>query len=146
CERLRFGGSRLLVRHGEALRESLFAQLLERALGLLREQSHTSRDFGRLRELHLAVVDDLDDVAPRIADPKLPTGRSRGKACLAPTVADGFFVVDDETEVPAVVRPLPAALGERDELVAEVDERHAADATAQLDVAEDALPERDRLV
>src|SRR5262249_10442420 len=80
------------------------------------------------------------------ADAQLSSGRSRRKACLARTLAHRFLVVDDETEVPVVVRPLPAALRERDELVAEIDERHAAHPTAQLHVAEESLPERERLV
>src|SRR5207248_43653 len=57
-----------------------------------------------------------------------------------------LLVVDDETEVAPLVRPLRAALRESDELVAQVDERHPAAAAAQLEVAEDPLPECERLV
>jgi hypothetical protein len=44
-----------------------------------------------------------------------------------------------------VVRRLPAALGERDELVAQVDERHPPGSSAQLEV-EEAAVERKRLL
>ena len=52
-------------------------------------------------------------------------------------------VVDDQPEVPLVVGRLPAALHQRDELVAHVDEGGARDAAAQLE-REDAPVERQR--
>ena len=48
--------------------------------------------------------------------------------------ADRVAVVDHEPEVAVVVRALAAALGEREELVARVQERHPAHAPAQLEV------------
>ncbi len=58
----------------------------------------------------------------------------------------GGLVVDDEAEVPLAVDVRVRVAGERDELVAHVDERHLrADATAQLELEEAAVP-RERLV
>jgi hypothetical protein len=47
--------------------------------------------------------------------------------------AHGRLVVDHEPEVAAVVGRLAAAFGEREELVAHVDERHPARPAAQLE-------------
>ena len=47
--------------------------------------------------------------------------------------ADGVAVVDDEAEVAALVGSLAAALGDGEELVAEVEEGHSAHATAQFE-------------
>ena len=57
----------------------------------------------------------------------------------------GVAVVDDEAEVARRVRPLRAALREREELVAHVDERHPRDPSAQLQL-EQAPVEVERLV
>ena len=48
--------------------------------------------------------------------------------------------------MPGLVRRLRASLRQRDELVAHVDERHPARASAQLERPEDRLPEPQRLV
>ena len=53
--------------------------------------------------------------------------------------AHGLLVVDDEAEVAAVVGRLAAALGERQELVAHVDERHARSAAAELECEQAAV-------
>ena len=47
-----------------------------------------------------------------------------------------LLVVDDEAEVAVVVGRLPASLADREELVAQVDERHPRHAPAQLEVEE----------
>jgi hypothetical protein len=54
-------------------RESFGAQLLERALAFLeRAKTHAAENVFRLRELDVAVVDDLDVVAPRVAEIEKP--------------------------------------------------------------------------
>jgi hypothetical protein len=65
-------------------------------------------------------------VAPRVAEVVAThLGASLPGGCESP-----LLVVDDETEMPVVVGGLAAALGERDELVADVDEGHAVPASA----------------
>src|SRR5207244_3900621 len=50
-------------------RDAFRAQLFFRRLGFLQiVHAHRTEDFRRLRELHLAVVDDLDLVPPRIVE------------------------------------------------------------------------------
>ena len=86
-----------------SLGEALVAQLAQRRLGLLELEAHAAEDLRRLRELDLAVRDDLHLVAPRVeervaaedVDPGLPRRREHGVA-----------VVDDEAEV-ARSRPGP---------------------------------------
>jgi len=53
----------------------------------------------------------------------VPRGRD-GDAFRAKCAAERLLVVHDEAEVPVPVRLLPSPLGEGDELVAQVDERH----------------------
>jgi hypothetical protein len=57
----------------------------------------------------------------------------------------GLPVVDHEPDMPSGVRGLRPSLGERDELVAHVDERHPADSAAQLNLEQPAV-EGQRLV
>ena len=68
------------------------------------------------------------------------------RAGLARPLHRRLLVVDDEADVAAAVRRLRSARLERDELVAEVDEGHVPAAAAQLQLAEDRLEERERLV
>src|SRR5262245_23887231 len=101
-----------------SIREVLGAQLLERVLGFLEPvEPHALEDARSLRELDLAVVDELPAVAPRIAEvvraDDLDTARTQA--------AHGLLeVVDDEPDVPAVVGDMRDAAGERDELVSHV--------------------------
>jgi hypothetical protein len=52
---------------------------------------------------------------------------------------DGLDVVDDQPEVALAVRLLRAALGEREKLVAGVDERHPSRPAAQLEAEQTAV-------
>jgi len=92
-------------------------------------------DRRRLRELHVAVVDDLDLVAPRIAEAQ-PAARRDVDAGPRERRADALFVIDDEPEVTPVVGTLPAPGAQREELVAEIDLRHRRPLSAQLEVQE----------
>ena len=79
--------------------------------------------------------------------------RSR-KSVLAGYLRAGFArrrhhrldVVDDQPEVTVRVRRLGPALGQREELVTQVDERHPARAAAHRQRPEDSLEKRQRLV
>jgi hypothetical protein len=60
-------------------------------------------------------------------------------------VANCLLVVDDQPEVPVSIGRLRPALSKSDELVAQVDERHASHASAQGEL-EEAAVELERLV
>src|SRR5215468_6181747 len=104
-------------------RHALFGQLLDRVL-VLREvgEAHAAQHVGGLGELDVVVADDLDAVAPGIAEIEEAPGQ-RLDAGLGQRLADRFLVVDHQPEMTAVVGRLRAALLQRDELVAEIDER-----------------------
>ena len=82
-----------------------------------------AQNLRRLRELHVAVVDDLHVVAPRIAERAVRRARHRDARGFE-RGAHGLLVVDDEAEVPLAVHMRRRVAGKRNELVAHVDERH----------------------
>ena len=104
---------------------------------------HPLEDARRLRELDVAVVDHLPVVAPRVEE-VVPTDHLR--AGLARPLHCCLLVVDHEADVASTVRRLRPACLERDELVAEIDEGHVPAASAQRQLPEDRLEERERLV
>jgi RNA polymerase sigma factor (sigma-70 family) len=142
CDRKRRG----IQRRGRLVLvgETFGAQLVERALPFRQPaQPHPRQDPVGLRELDVAVVDDLEVVAPGIEEvvvaEQLRAGvAGRGQRRLA--------VVDDEPDVARPVGGLRPARGERDELVAQVDERHRATVAAAEREFEDPAVERERLV
>src|SRR3970282_743193 len=67
------------------------------------------------------------------------------RASVTRTPQGLLAVVDHEPDVPAPVRRLRPRGLEGDELVAQVHEGHAAPATAELDLVEDAPEKRERL-
>jgi hypothetical protein len=91
---------------------------------------HSSQHLGRLGELDVPVFDHLDAVAPGVEEIEAAAREDRDPEPLE-RLAHGRAVVDHEAEVPVLVRRLRAALGQRDELVAHVDERHGVAAPAQ---------------
>ena len=95
----------------------------------------------RLRELDVPVVDHLDEVAPGV-DEVVPANLDAG---LPRELEGTLLVVDDEAEVTMSIGRLRAPGCERDELVADVDERHPTGAAAELHV-EDAPVEAERLL
>ena len=107
-------------------------------------QVHGREHLGRLGELDVAVLDDLDVVAPRVDEVEPAAGQDLG-ARLLERLAQRRAVVDDEAEVAVLVLGLRAAGGERDELIAHVDERHARAAAAQRELEQPAV-EGERLV
>src|SRR5262245_34375464 len=100
--------------------EALGAQLREGLLALLEVELHRLQNLGNLHELHLAVVDDLEQVAPRVTDVEA-RWRGHRNARRDERLAHGLLVVDDEAEMPLEVRRLGPASRECDELIAHVD-------------------------
>jgi hypothetical protein len=94
-----------------------------------------------LRELNVAVVHDLEVVAPRV---EKVVAADRGAGFTGGRERP-LAAVDDEAEMAVAVRRLRSPLRERDELVAHVDERHPATTPAKPEV-EDAAVERERLL
>jgi hypothetical protein len=100
----------------------------------------------RALELDVAVADDLEAVAPRVAEVEALRAAAQHVEPLPPHgLARGVDVVDDEAKVAVVVRRLGATLRQRDELIAHVDERHPRHASAKLEL-EDPPVEGQRFV
>ena len=96
-----------------------------------------------LGELDVVVADDLDAVAPGIA--KIEEGSvDQGDSGGVERLAGRLLVIDHQAEMAAVVRRLPAALLQGDELVAQIDEGHGVGLAAQVEGEETAV-ERQRL-
>ena len=107
-----------------SLSEALIAELALRRLILLKAiQAHATEYAGGFRELDLSVVDDLDVVAPRIVEVKR-SGSLNLDAGLLQRSADRLLVIDDQSKVPCTIGQLRAPGRQRDELIADVDERH----------------------
>ena len=103
-------------------------------------EPHPAQHLGRLRELDLAVLDDLDRVAPRVDEAQVAV---RLDPRLEQRRPHRVGVVDHEPEVALPVRPGAMALREREELIAHVEEGHPGHPAAQLE-AEQAPVEVER--
>src|SRR5262249_12264268 len=103
-----------------------------------------TQHVGCLGELDVVVAHDLDAIAPGIAEVEEAAGQHLDASRLqgAPR---RLLVVDHQAEMAAVVGRLLAALLERDELIAEVDEGHGLALAAQLEREKLAI-ERQRLL
>ena len=83
-------------------------------------EPHSAQHGGGFGELNVLVTNDLDAVAPWIEEIK----KRPGKDCyarLGKGRADGFLIVDNEDEMPTVVRALGTPLLEREKLIAKID-------------------------
>src|SRR6266545_2856181 len=127
-----------------AVDEAFLAQLGPRLFRLAELEAHAAQHFVRFRELHLVALHDLHVVAPRIAEIEASTGEDRDAGSLERT-SRRLLVVDHETEMARAVRRLRATFHQRDELIADVDERGAGHPAAQREL-EDAPVEVERLV
>jgi hypothetical protein len=94
--------------------------------------------------LNLGVLDDLDQVPPRIAEAQA-AARLEFDARVLQRLPHAAPVVDHEAEVAAGLAPGRVALGQREKLIAHVEERHPTQTTAQLQL-EDAAVEGHGLV
>ena len=109
-----------------------------------RSSSPMPRSTAALGELDLAVVDDLDLVAPRVAEAQPARGQV-GDPLRGEGGSHRVAVVDDEAEVAVVVRAAGARRREREELVAASTNAIGSRAPAQLE-AEQAPVEVQRRV
>src|SRR5262249_39570449 len=101
---------------------------------------------GRLRELDVAVVDDLHAVAPRVDEVEEPA-RQDGRAGRLERLARRLLVVHDEAEVPLGVGRLRAPFRERDELGPHLQEGHVRERGLPYDLElEDPAVPLDRLL
>src|SRR5215470_4241245 len=91
--------------------------------------------MGALRELDVVVADDLDAVAPRIAEVK-KGAVERNDAGRLESATGRLFIVDYQAEVAAIVRRLLAPLLEGNKLVTQIDEGHVVTLAAQLELEE----------
>jgi hypothetical protein len=85
--------------------------------------AHAAQDTRRFGELDIFVGNDLDAVAPRVAEIEKRSGKgfdTRIDQCFA----SGFLVIDDKSKMTSIVGGLGAAPLERQELVSQIDERH----------------------
>ena len=94
---------------------------------------HTAEYIRRLGELDVVIADDLDAVAPRVEKIEKLTGQ-RLHTRLGQRLPHRFLVIDDKSEMTAVVGSLPAAFLKRQELIAEIDESRVLALTAQFEV------------
>src|SRR5439155_20229282 len=97
-----------------------------------------------LGELDVVVADDLDAVAPRVAEIEELAGQGLDTG-LGHRPAHRLLVVDHQAKVPAIVGRLLAALLQGQELVAEIDESHAVALAAKLEIENTAI-ERQRFL
>src|SRR6266540_1135598 len=124
---------------------ALVAELPDRLLVFRQmREPHSAQHVRRFGELDIVIADDLDSVAPGVEEIEKRTGQrldARGRE----RAAHGVFVVDHEAEMTAVVGRLGAALLQRKELVAQIDERRGLALAAQLEL-EQAAVEGQRLL
>ncbi len=119
------------------------AQLIQGTLGLLEAgETHARKHPRRLGELDVAVVDHLPAVAPWVEEVVAAGHLRSGCVCRRDRRRP---VVDDETDVAVAVGLAAPTLRQRDELVADVDERHPRALAPQPDL-EDPPEERECLV
>src|SRR5262249_53712412 len=122
-----------------ARRHTLLAELLDRVgvLGEMREP-HSAQHVRRFGELDIVVANDLDAIAPRIEEIEKWTGQWLDTRC-GERAAHRLLVVDHESEMTAAVGRLGAALLQREELVAQIDERRGLALSAQLELEQTAV-------
>src|SRR5262249_23265234 len=118
---------------------ALVTELLDR-LGVLGEmgEPHSAQHVRRFGELDIVVADDLDAIAPRIEEIEKWTGQ-RLEPRRRERAAHRVLVVDHESEMAAAVGRLRAAFLQREELIAQIDERRGLTLAAQLELEQTAV-------
>src|SRR5450631_1690122 len=107
-------------------------------------ESHAAQHIGRFCELDILVPDNLYAVAPRV--PKIEKRSRQGlDAGIDQCFASGLFVIDDKPKMTSIVGGLCTALLQRNELVAQIDERHVIALAAKLEIEQPAIESQSRL-
>src|SRR5215469_11248 len=98
-------------------------------------QAHSAQYIGGLSELDIVVADDLDAVAPGIAKIEEGPTNQRDTSGIE-RFAGRLLVIDDESDMTAIVGGLSSPLLQGDELVPQIDERHGVALAAQFECEE----------
>src|SRR5262245_27027652 len=101
-------------------------------------EAHAAQHVRRLRELDVVIPDDLDAVAPGIAEIKEAPGQHLDPG-LRQRLAHRLFVIDDQAEMPAVIGGLPTAFLQGEELIAKIDESRVLALAPQLEFEQAAV-------
>ena len=99
-------------------------------------QSHAAQHVRRFGELDIVVADNLDAIAPRVEKVEKRAGQ-RLDSGVGQRFADGFPVVDHKSKMAAFVSGLSAALLQREELVAEIDEGRIGALATKFEIEHD---------
>src|SRR6516162_759678 len=113
---------------------SLFRELLDR-LRVLRKmrKPHSSQHVRRLGELYIVVGNDLEAIAPGITEVEERSGQDIN-ARFGQRPANRVLVIDYKPEMATVVWRLFAPFLKREELVAQINERHVPVPPAKLEL------------
>src|SRR5262245_9612474 len=126
-------------------RHSLVGELPDRFLVLCQvRQPHAPQYVRRLGELDIVIPDDLDPIAPGIAEIK-KAPRQHLHPRFAQRNPHSLLVIHDKPEMPPIIRRLPPAFLQSQELIAKIDEGGVFALAAQLELKEAAV-ERQRLI
>src|SRR6266853_3667656 len=118
---------------------ALFGQLPLRVLVLDQvRQTHAAEDVGGFGELDIVIADDLNAVAPWVAEIE-EWALERGNAGSLEGGACRLLVVDHQAEMATIVCSLFAAFLKSNELVAQIDKGHGVTLAAQLELEEAAV-------
>jgi hypothetical protein len=101
-------------------------------------ETHATQNVGRLGELNIVIADDLDAVAPRIAEVE-EAAIYWGDASSQKSAPGRLFIIDNKTEMAAIIRGLRATLLKGDELVTQIDEGHTITLATKLELEETAV-------
>src|SRR6185369_10782178 len=94
-------------------------------------EAHPPKHVPILGELDVGVADDLDEIAPWVAEVE-ERARLDSDACRLDRRSSGFLVLDHQAEMAAAGRRGVGRFLQREEMVAEVDEGHARLLAAKL--------------
>ena len=116
-------------------RHALVGKFLDRPLVLGKMRNAHAAQYVRR---YVVVADDLYTIAPRVEKIEKLTGQ-RLHSGIRERLADRIPVIDHESKMTAVVGGLGAALLEREELIAQIDESRGLAPTANLEVEQAAV-------
>jgi hypothetical protein len=113
--------------------DALLSELLPCLLALLQIKAHRAQNLWRFRKLQVGIFDDLHAISPRVEEIKEASlekfcARSLGE------LAHGRAIVHDEAEVPVRVSMRSRRFGQRNELIAHINEGMALTSASQREL------------